>query len=145
MQGTFRRVSPAAFAERVGIPAGWVVVSYRWMPDKSQRRRSHGRWFKIESEKATVFRILRFSAQLSGSPKVGHGQLVVDWPAWLQLHGYEDNVDPPLELKFTRVGWWAFPILAISHPDPTIRLTGALGVLSFGLGVLSVVLAIVAL
>jgi hypothetical protein len=115
------------------------------MPDKAQRRRSHGSWFKIESDRGTVFRILRFSVQLKGSPAIGSGQLVIDWPAWLQLHGYEDQVDSPLELKFTRVGWWAFPILAVSHPDPTIRLSGALGVLSFGLGAVSVVLAIVAL
>lgn len=115
------------------------------MEEKSDRRRSHGRWFKIESEKATVFRILRFSPNLRMSGADKTGEFVVDWPAWLMLHGYSDDVDPPLKLKFSRAGWWTYPILAVSHPDPVVRLSGGLGMLSFVLGLISLVLAVFAL
>ena len=47
MKGTFIRISPAQFAEKVGIPASWFVISWRWIPDKSQRRRAHGSWYMI--------------------------------------------------------------------------------------------------
>lgn len=145
MKGKFTRISPAAFAEKVGIPAGWFVVSHRWMPEKSTRRQSHGRWFKIKSTEGEIFRILRFSVKLEGSPKSGTGEIVVDWPGWLELFGHAENVDGPIELELSEAHWWQFPRLAVSHPDPTIRLSGLLGLLSVVLGVLSVVLAVVAL
>ena len=145
MKGNFTRISPAAFAEKVGIPAGWFVVSHRWMPEKSGRRLSHGRWFKIKSAEGEIFRILRFSASLEGSPNSGTGQIGVDWPGWLDLFGRAENVDGPIELEFSEAHWWQFPRLAVSHPDPTVRLAGLLGLLSVVLGILSVILAVVAL
>ncbi|HUW29349.1 MAG TPA: hypothetical protein VMV97_12145 [Sulfuriferula sp.] len=145
MKAQFTRVSPAAFLEKIGIPAGWFVISHRWMPEKSNRRLSHGRWFKIKSTHGEVFRILRFSASLEGSPKAGSGQIVIDWPGWLDLFGRADDVDGPIELEFSEARWWQFPRLAVSHPDPTIRLSGLLGLLSVVLGVLSAILALVAL
>jgi hypothetical protein len=145
MKGNFRRVSPSAFAERVGIPAGWFVVSHRWLPEKSERRISHGRWFKIKSEHGEVFRILRFSPNLEGGPTKGDGEMVLDWPAWLQLFGYADNVDGSLPLELSRAQWWHWPKLAVSHPDPVVRLSGALGLLSLALGIVSLFLGIAAL
>lgn len=145
MKGNFTRVTPATFAEKVGIPAGWIVISYRWMPKKLDRRLAHGRWFKIKSGEGEVFRILRFSVNLEGSPASGSGQLVIDWPGWLDLLDHAEDTDGPIELEFSEGRWWQYPRLAISHPDPTIRLSGMLGLLSVALGILSVVLAIVAL
>ena len=145
MRGKFTRVSPAAFADKVGIPAGWFVMSYRWMPEKLNRRSFHGRWFKIKSTRGEVFRILRFSADLSGGPTKGAGEIVIDWPGWLDLYGRAEDVDGSIELEFTKAKWWQFPRLAVSHPDPTIRLSGLLGLLSVGLGFLSIILAAVAL
>ena len=37
VQGTFHRMSPAQFAERIGIPLGWTVISHRWLADKAKR------------------------------------------------------------------------------------------------------------
>ena len=73
VSGVLDRVSPVPFAENVGVPAGWFVLCHRWMPGKATRRRSHGRWFKIESSQGPVFRILRFSPNLEGSPAGGGG------------------------------------------------------------------------
>jgi hypothetical protein len=145
MKGQFTRIPPADFAEKVGIPAGCFVVSHRWMLDKSHRRLSHGRWFKITSPEGEIFRILRFSPSFEGSLKSGTGQIVVDWPGWLDLFGRAENVDGPIELEFSQAHWWQFPRLAVSHPDPTIRLSGLLGLMSVALGILSVILAVVAL
>ena len=145
MKGQFTRISPAAFAEKVGILAGWFVISHRWMPEKRHRRLSHGRWFKIKSAEREVFRILRFSASLGGSPAKGTGEIVMDWPGWLDLFGQAEDVDGPIEVEFTEASWWQFPRLAVSHPDPTIRLSGLLGLLSVALGILSVILAVAAL
>ena len=145
MRGTFRRVSPAAFADKAGIPIGWVVVSHRWMPAMAERRRSTGRWFRIESEFDTAFRIVRFSVNLPASPDQGTGDLVIDWSAWLRLSGFRDDTKPPLRLKFTRSGWWAFPFWVLTHPDPTVVLSGVISLISLVLGIVSLFLGIAAL
>ena len=54
MKGSFERVSPAAFAERIGIPLGWFVISHRWMPEKKQRRERHGKWFKLSTSSVSL-------------------------------------------------------------------------------------------
>lgn len=139
IRSTFNRVSPAKFAEKVGIPLGWFVVSHRLMDSKQERRNSHGRWFRLETSEGTVFRVLRFSANLTsatGKP----AEIVLDYPAWLDLHGRAENVDGPLEISISPARWWESPRLAIAHPDPSIRLAGWLAVISVALGVLSVVL-----
>lgn len=67
-------------------------------------------------------------------------EIVLDWPAWLDLHGRAEDVDRPLEIDIAAARWWEYPRLAISHPDPTVRLAGAISILSFALGVVSVIL-----
>lgn len=142
MKGTFNRIAPAAFAERIGIPLGWMVISHRWMPDKSERRRAHGKWYRLKSEHGTSYRVLRFSPNLPGAPPDTIGNLVVDWPAWLELNGYSDDVSGSLQLEITKAHLWQLPQLAASHPDPAIRLSSMLGFVSVILGVLSIVLAL---
>jgi hypothetical protein len=140
-RSTFQRVSPASFAERNGIPLGWFVISHRWVEPKLERRRYHGKWFKLSSELGSVYRVLRFSARLAGAPgKLG--DIVIDYPAWLDLHGRAENVEGPLELRFEPARWWQVYSLATSHPDPSFRLAGWLATLSVALGIVSVALAI---
>ena len=145
MKGEFSRVSPSSFAEKLGIPVGWVVVSWGWMPEKAARRRAHGRVFKISSGKQTVYRILRFSGNLKRDKASSSGEIVIDWPGWLELHDFSENVDPPLTLEIKDVPKWQLWRLALSHPDPTYRLAGILGLVSIGLGILSVGLALLPL
>jgi hypothetical protein len=141
MHGMFTRVSPAAFAERVGIPAGWFVISHRWIPTKTARRFAHGEWFKLSTPHADVYRVLRFSPNLEGAPGKT-GQIVLDWPAWLDLYGRVEDVDGPLELEITKASWYEYPRLAISHPDPTFRLSSWIAVISLSLGVVSLLLGV---
>jgi hypothetical protein len=146
MKATFTRRSPAYFASKVGIPAGWFVVSWVWMPDKAQRRRAHGHWYKIKSENGEVLRILRFSGRLKADSARSEGAIVIDWPAWLKLHGYADDANKkPLILEIERASLWRFWALANAHPDPTYRLAAKLGLASVALGLLSLVLGALAL
>lgn len=137
MKGLFHRRSPAAFAAKVGIPPGWFVLSWAWMPDKQIRRRSHGRWFKITHGSRSVYRVLRFSGNLKADTKKREGTIVIDYPAWLELNDYAEDLDGPVNLTIEPVSRWRFWTMAVSHPDPVYRLAGALGLTSLGLGVLS--------
>lgn len=65
---------------------------------------------------------------------------MLDWPAWLDLFGREENVDGPLEITIKAAKWWEYPRLAIAHPDPAVRLAGWISLVSLGLGVLSIIL-----
>lgn len=140
--GSFTRMSPATFAESIGIPLGWFVIDWRWMPDKKQRRRNHGKVFQIQSGHGTVYRVLRFSTKLKGSPTSGEGKMVIDWPGWLELSGFAEDVDGPLNLTVSRVAPWNRFMLIFSHPDPNYQLAGVLGLVSAFLGILSLVMAL---
>ena len=139
IRGTFTRVSPAEFAEKIGIPAGWFVILHRWIGEKKARRLQHGKWFKLSSEPNSVYRVLRFSASLAGAPGKP-GEIVIDYEAWLDLFGRTEDVGGPLSLEIRAARWWELPRLATSHPDPAVRLAGWIAVLSFALGIISLVL-----
>lgn len=144
ISGSFTRVSPAAFAEKIGIPAGWFVISHRWLDEKKTRRLQHGKWFRLSSAENAVYRVLRFSPRLAGAPGKS-GEIVIDYEAWLDLFGRTEDVDGPLSLEIRVARWWELPRLATSHPDPAIRLAGWIALLSLVLGIVSVVLAVLAL
>lgn len=142
MKAVFTRKSSAEFAEKNGLPLGWVAVSWRWLPDKRQHRRSHGHWYRLKSDHGVTYRVLRFSGNLSGSEKSKQWDMVIDWPAWLDLSGHAEDVPEALQIELKPTSIWRSPQLAFAHPDPTVRLATGLGVLSFGLGLLSLMLAI---
>ncbi len=136
----FTRVSPAAFAEKVGIPLGWFVISHRHMPVKSRRRIAHGRWYRITCDGYSIYRILRFSPNLRYDMN-GECEVVLDWVGWLDLHGRADNVDGSISLEIEELPAIFTPLMAITHPDPTYRLMGWLSLISLALGILSIFLA----
>lgn len=142
MRATFTRISPAKFAESVGIPAGWFVVSHKIMPAKGERRLAHGAWYCIKGPGGSVYRILRFSPNLRWENPTS--EIVIDWQGWLDLNGRAEDVTGPAELEILNVRWWKTPVLAVAHPDPAVRMAGVLGLISIGLGVLSVVLTLAA-
>ena len=142
-EGKFIRVSPAKFMEKTALPVGWFVVRFGLMRDKSARRKSHGEWFSIKSDKRTIYRMLRFSVNLKGSSANGHPEMVLDWAGWIDLYDREDNVDAPLRLMVRRVPWWHAPWVYLKHPDPAVRLSVYLGWASILLGGLSILLSLV--
>ena len=76
--GRFKRVSPAQFAEKIGLPLGWIVVNYGHIPKKASRRKAHGAWFEVKSNRGKAYRMLRFSPRLKkGNYKVD-AEIVID-------------------------------------------------------------------
>lgn len=60
-------------------------------------------------------------SESQGGATVGDpAEIVLDWPAWLDLHGRAEDVDRPLEIDIVAARWWEYPRLAVSHPDPTV-------------------------
>jgi hypothetical protein len=141
--GTFTRVSPANFAEKMILPLGWFVVRYDLIADKTARREAHGKWFAIKSDKETIYRMLRFSVKLTGPSKNKNAEMVLDWVGWIDLYDRVENVDPPLRLSVSRVPWWKLPWVYLQHPDSAVRLSSWLGWASILLGLLSIVLTVV--
>lgn len=142
MKGIFRQVSPAVLGEKASLPMGWMVVSSRWVESRLERRRAHARWYRVKSAEGECFRVLRFSPNLKGSAHQSSGDLVIDWAAWLQLNGYPEDVPETADLEISRARWWQLGRLAAAHPDPAIRLSSILGLVSVVLGLLSLTLAV---
>ncbi len=142
IEANFTQVTRSKIPGDFEIPAGWFVISHRWISEKDERRQMHGRWFRIKSPKGEIFRILRFSPNLEGSKASGEGEMIVDWPGWIELNGMEAETEKQLGLELKEAKWWNFPQLVMSHPDPVYRLSGFLGLLSVGLGLLSLILAL---
>lgn len=145
----FERTSPASFAEKVGIPLGWIVVHYGHIPSKADRRIAHGQWFELKSDRATIYRILRFSPQVRkgrrNSSKKNADELpakiVIDWIGWIDLHNRDEDVGGAIELEIKRVPLWKRPWAYLKHPDPAVRLSGMLGWASVILGLLALALS----
>ena len=66
----------------------------------------------------------------------------MDWGGWLKLDGYKEETSEELELNLKPAGWRSIPAIALSHPDPAYRVATKIALLSFGLGILSLVLAV---
>jgi len=141
-EASFERTSPASFTEKVGIPLGWVVVHYGHIPNKSDRRKAHGEWFELKSDRGTIYRMLRFSPQVHKGGKDRSAKIVIDWIGWIDLHNREEAVAGAITLKLRRVSWWKRPWVYLHHPDPAVRLSGWLGWISMVLGTISLLLTI---
>jgi len=146
IEGEFTQVTRLKIPGHLEIPAGWFVISYHWISEKGERRQLHGRWFRIKSPKGKIFRILRFSPHLdpksSDALSEAKGEMIVDWPGWIELNGYEGETEKQLGLELKEAQWWNFPQIVLSHPDPVYRLSGFLGLLSVALGLLSLILTL---
>lgn len=141
-KATFERIAPAAFAEKIGIPLGWIVVNHNHIPDKANRRIAHGEWFEISSDRAKIYRMLRFSPNIAKGNATTNAKIVVDWIGWIDLHDRDENVDGPITLKVRRLPWWKRPRAYLKHPDPAVRLSGWLGWASVILGAIALLLTL---
>jgi hypothetical protein len=132
----FTRVSPAKFAEKVGLPMGWIVVRHTHVESKLTRRKTHGRWVVVKSDKATIFRILRYSVNLAAD------QVVMDWVGWIDLQGRTDEEEDAIMLTISSARWHQLIVIPFRNVDPGYRMSAWLGAISVGLGILSVVLSL---
>jgi len=129
------------------LPLGWFAISHRFMTDseghydKKKCRRAHGKWFQISSEKGRVFRVLRFNPSLQSAQEPS--KIIIDYEGWLKLIDYGDDADKPIKLTIQPARWFRQCLLiAVSNPDPLSRLASWVSVVSLGLGILALVLAL---
>jgi hypothetical protein len=127
------------------ISPGWFAVSHLWIPDKRARRRETGRWFRIQSDRSKIYRVLRFRPGLKSNTEQGTGQILLDYDGWNQLTGFSEEVVPELRLVFRTAKRREFLGCISSHPDPSYRLAGWLGVISVVLGVIGLGLGMISL
>src|SRR5690606_23980168 len=123
-EATITRVAPAAYAEKVGIPPGWIVVHHGHAPAKVDRRKAHGEWFEISTDRGQIYRMLRFSPRLLKGNATTPGQIVIDWIGWIDLHDRDEDVQSSISLRVRRLPRWKRPRAYLKHPDPAIRLSG---------------------
>ncbi len=136
VKSTFKRVSPASFAQRVALPIGWAVLRHDHLPEQQLRRATHGKWVAITCGSRKVFRVLRFSVTLPRQ------QIVLDWAGWIDLQGRIADAPDELELEIRTPRWWEWPVIPFFHIDPGFRMSAWLGTISIGLGILSLGIAI---
>ena len=138
MKGRFVRVPPTDKTEPLAL--GWFAISHLWEEDKLTRRESYSMTFKIKSKHGKIFRTLRFSPRLKGTPKQGQGQILIDWHGWLtvceDLHERDD-----VELTITRANVLEVFLHSTSHPDPAYRHSMAVARTGLYIGIISLILA----
>ena len=49
------------------IDLGWFSISHVFITDKIERRKSYGKWFKIQSNKKIIYRQLKFDPTLKAT------------------------------------------------------------------------------
>jgi len=151
--GTFESV--AMPDGNMPLATGWVAVSFHWVNEQDgtaaveARRRLYGRWFKITAEPpygGSIYRVLRFSSNLTFDSITKKGGVVIDWSGWIDLNGCKGDEKSPLKLKFREATCFERHVLAAwRHPDPGTRQANKIAVLSAALGVISVGLAVISL
>lgn len=113
------------------LPLGWVAIDYRWIKTKHARRKLHGKWVKISSDRKSIYRTLRFR------PDLGRNRILVDWIGQIRLHDFDDEVYESQRLVIKPIPFWMVPVAATNHPDPSVKASALLGFLGLVLGLIS--------
>jgi hypothetical protein len=135
-EGTFERVSPASFAERVELPSGWMVLRHSHVKGKGLRRETHGHWVAVICEGRTIYRVLRYSIDL---PKT---KIVLDWAGWIDLQGRIADAPDKLSLVVREPHLLERVVIPFKHIDPGFRMAAWMASISLLLGALSVAISL---
>jgi hypothetical protein len=117
------------------LELGWFSISHIFIKDKIERRKSYGKWFKIQSNKRTIYRQLKFDPTLIGSGD--DPEINLDWAGFIKLHDYEvDSNAKEITCKIKRANFFEILFANLNHPDQGLRAAYKLGLISliFGLG-----------
>lgn len=132
----FVRLSPEEYSKHMIFNHGWVVIPYRLIDDKSERRKLHGNWIKLISKHGAIYRVASFNGNMKGaSASADPAQIVIDWVGWLNLYGLKDEVDPPLEIEIRKARLYELIFVYFKHPEPFNRLTSWVSLSFAALGV----------
>ncbi len=132
------RVAPTDKTELLAL--GWTAISHRYFEDKQSRRKAYGEVYKIKSKRGTIYRNLRFSPKLKGSPKQKEAQLLIDWQGWIDLCeiGKESEA---VEVSIKKANPFEVFYHTMSHPDPAVRHSVAIARVGLYISIISLILA----
>jgi hypothetical protein len=129
-------VSPAKFADKVELPAGWTVLRFSHLDEKDARRATHGKWVALTRGRNTIYRVVRYSVTLPAS------DIVLDWAGWIDLQGRLADAPDQIQIAIRTPRLCEYLLIPFKHIDPGYRMSAWLGAISVGLGVLSVILSL---
>ena len=154
IEGSFQRLSTGK-TENYRLPLAGFAVSHLYVKPLSNRRKVRRQWWRIKRKKTNrcIYRTLSFHPPLktekwvlaSEAEPEDNSEIILDWDGWVDLLEDNEKAEECLELSITLVRWWQVIQRAKClwrHPEPTHRLTNRLGLLSLGLGILSIVLTL---
>lgn len=139
----FQRKSSAEFAQETAVPLGWFVLPSWMVDEKHQRRRLYGKWCRLKTDQGVVYRVIRFSPRLKSKDEPA--DIVLDWAAWLELNGHDEDVQQPIKITITEADPLQIVRAAVHHPEPGYRIASWLALISVGMGLLSFALGVLAL
>lgn len=132
----FKRIAPATFGE---LPHGWFVIRWNHVQSKTARRKAHGAWAVIQSDKGRIYRVARYASNLK------QNEMVLDWVGWMDLQGRPDDIHQEYSLTVRKARWFDYPYIGAKHPDPAYRLSFYVALMGVGLGIVSLILSALSL
>jgi len=124
------------------LPLGWFAISYRFVKDSNQRRRTRNHWYQLTVNSRSIYRVLRFAANMEAGHDENPAGLSVDYQGWWELQGLTVPEEPQLCLDIRRANILGKIVANCRHPDPTHRFASWLAVIALALGIVSIALAI---
>ncbi len=120
------------------LELGWFSISHVFINDKLQRRKSYGKWFKIQSNERIIYRQLKFDPTLKG---VGDNpEINLDWDGFIKLHNYDvDSNTREITCQIKKANYVEIIIANLKHPNQGLRAAFQLGIISLILSIISLV------
>jgi len=127
---------------RPDIDLGWFSISHKLVHNKKDRRFLYGKWFCIQANGKTIYRLLKFDPTLKSIE--GQEQIVIDWLGSIKLNGYDSDSELlPIEYEIRLANWLEIIRANISHPNQGLRAAYKLGFVSLLLGLISLLISII--
>ncbi len=118
------------------LELGWFSISHVFIIDKIERRKSYGKWFKIQSNNRIIYRQLKFDPTLKATGD--NPEINLDWDGFIKLHDYEvDSNDNKIFCQIERANYFEILFANLNHPDQGLRAAFKLGIISLILSIIS--------
>lgn len=123
------------------LELGWFAISHIFIKDKIERRKSYGKWFKIQSNKRIIYRQLKFDPTLKATGD--NSEINLDWDGFIKLHDYEvDSNDNKIFCQIERANYFEILFANLNQPYQGLRAAFVLGLISLIIGVGSLVISL---
>ena len=123
------------------LELGWFSISHVFIIAKIERRKSYGKWFKIQSNKRIIYRQLKFDPTLKGTGD--NPEINLDWDGFIKLHDYEVNSNEnKIFCQIERANCFEILFANLNHPNQGFRAAFILGLISLFIGIGSLVISL---